>query len=386
MTKARQDVAALQVVGIVQEQHPDRARLFMQWKQMQWPVLVDALDLLDVAVVPITVLIDEAGTVRKIQPRPRDLEAFLAEAPADASPAPPASRPDLPALRAATAGDEPVAVRDGADGLIMWGDDADLDRAVAAYERTLVLDPNDGRAHFRLGVAFRRRFESSQRRDGDFARAIEHWRAALAVDPNQYIWRRRIQQYGPRLDKPYPFYDWVNTARADIEARGDTPVRLAVEPSGAELARPQRAFRSASAATSPDPDGRIHRDEDGLIDVETVVVPHTRGGRGAFRVHVTMRPSTSAVGHWNNETGEGLAFWIDPPAGWSADRRLHTVAPGAGAVSNEPRRVELELKAPDDAAAGSVTIPAYALYYVCQGADGLCLYRRRDLAITIDLR
>ena len=47
----------LQVVGIIQEQHPDRCRLFMQWKQMDWPILVDSLNLLEVSAVPITVAI-----------------------------------------------------------------------------------------------------------------------------------------------------------------------------------------------------------------------------------------------------------------------------------------------------------------------------------------
>jgi hypothetical protein len=43
------------MVGIIQEQHPDRAGLFMQWKQMDWPILVDSLNLLGVAVVPVHV-------------------------------------------------------------------------------------------------------------------------------------------------------------------------------------------------------------------------------------------------------------------------------------------------------------------------------------------
>ena len=43
-----------------------------------------------------------------------------------------------------------------------------------------------------------------------------------------------MQQYGPRLDKPYPFYDWVETAREEIRARGETPSPLRVEPAGAE--------------------------------------------------------------------------------------------------------------------------------------------------------
>jgi len=34
------------MVGILEEQNPDRARLFMQWKQMGWPLLVDSYNLL----------------------------------------------------------------------------------------------------------------------------------------------------------------------------------------------------------------------------------------------------------------------------------------------------------------------------------------------------
>lgn len=52
------------MVGIIQEQHPDRCRLFMQWKQMDWPILVDSLNLLEVTAVPITLTIDEHGIIR----------------------------------------------------------------------------------------------------------------------------------------------------------------------------------------------------------------------------------------------------------------------------------------------------------------------------------
>lgn len=65
---------------------------------------------------------------------------------------------------------------------------------------------------------------------------MEHRGKALDLVP--YIFRRRIQQYGPRLDKPYPFYDWVSEARAAVLARGETPVEPRVEPGGAELAAP----------------------------------------------------------------------------------------------------------------------------------------------------
>jgi hypothetical protein len=48
-TREHQARGELQLVGIIQEQHPDRCRLFMQWKQMDWPILVDALNLYGVS-------------------------------------------------------------------------------------------------------------------------------------------------------------------------------------------------------------------------------------------------------------------------------------------------------------------------------------------------
>lgn len=41
-TEELQDDGSVQMVGVIQEQHPDRARLFMQWKEMGWPMLVDS--------------------------------------------------------------------------------------------------------------------------------------------------------------------------------------------------------------------------------------------------------------------------------------------------------------------------------------------------------
>ncbi len=39
-------------------------RLFMQWKQMDWPILADSLNLIEVTAVPITLAIDEHGIIR----------------------------------------------------------------------------------------------------------------------------------------------------------------------------------------------------------------------------------------------------------------------------------------------------------------------------------
>jgi hypothetical protein len=37
--------------GDRRDQHPDRARLFLQWKQISWPTLADSLDLLNLETV-----------------------------------------------------------------------------------------------------------------------------------------------------------------------------------------------------------------------------------------------------------------------------------------------------------------------------------------------
>ncbi|MHC4991115.1 MAG: hypothetical protein ACYTGC_09060, partial [Planctomycetota bacterium] len=354
------------MVGIILEQHPDRAKLFMQWKQMGWPIMVDSLDLLGLKVVPYTVLIDEAGIVRAGRARPNQLEEFLATS-VDAAPVGPTLRPDADALQAKAEAGNAEAQRAYADALLMWGDGDRISRAISRYQDILTQTPGDGETHFHLGVAYRRRYESPDRQDGDFIAAIRHWRAALDADPNHYIWRRRIQQYGPRLDKPYPFYDWVTQARQDISARGETPVTLPVEPTGSEFAMPQRRFSTEELeVTEPDPQARIQRDERGYISVEAVAVPHTSSKGRAARVHVVMRPNRKVDAHWNNEA-EDLVLWVRPPAGLQIDRQRHVVSRPPRAVSDEVRAVEFEVRLPEGVETESLTLPLYALYYICEG-------------------
>ncbi|MHC4235358.1 MAG: TlpA family protein disulfide reductase, partial [Planctomycetota bacterium] len=83
-----QQQGKLQMLGIIQEQHPERCRLFMQWKQVDWPVLTDPLNLLGVGVVPITLAIDEHGVVRAVLRKPDQLKDFVDQAPPQAGPAP----------------------------------------------------------------------------------------------------------------------------------------------------------------------------------------------------------------------------------------------------------------------------------------------------------
>jgi hypothetical protein len=373
-TKALQEEGKLRLVGIIEEQHPDRTRLFMQWKEMSWPLLHDPINLLGVEAVPLTYLIDEHGVVRYEKPSDDDLRTFLATDYAPNTPMTPVT--NLP---------KNLVPADGsAEDLLLWEDD--VDRAIVLLDERVREQPDDASAHFRLGVARRRRYDSDSPNPNDFQKAVEHWVRALELDPNQYIFRRRIQQYGPRLDKPYPFYDWVSEARQAILARGETPVELVVEPGGAELAtRLEELVEVGSGdGAEPDPQGRIYRDAKPLIRTETVVVPNVVTSGEAARVHVIMRPDESLEAHWNNEVSD-LVFWITPPEGWRVDRRMHRVAVPPDPVSQELRRIEFEIQTPPGFS-GSTTIPAYALYYVCEDVDGTCLYRRQDIEPRIEVR
>lgn len=381
-TQELRETGRIQMVGIVEEQHPDRARLFAQWKGIDWPILQDPLNLLQVPYVPITLSIDERGVVRKIHPvmaAAGELDAEFLEAPPD-SVVPPALNPREEARRRGKDPDRPSL--DHASSLLLRGGEPGLDEAVRLYQEASARKPDNEWLHFRLGVALRKRYDSGSRQEGDFQRAVEEWSRALEIDPNNYIFRRRIQQYGPRLAKPYPFYDWVSQARDEIAARGETPVPLGVEPRGAELAHRISSFPAAKdTIQAPDPGGRIHRDTE-LIEAETTVVPSRLKPGSSARVHVVLRPSPDRKAHWNNEVDDTV-IWVEPPAAWSVDAYRLTVPNPKVGLSRETRRVEFEVSVPGDAPAGPVAVSAYALYYVCEDVTGVCLYRRQDLNVEL---
>jgi len=374
------------MAGIIEEQHPDRARLFMQWKQMPWPVLVDSLDLLGVSAVPITLAVDEYGVIRMVNPAPGEIEEKFINRTFERPVSLPevANRaPDLDALKQATESNTVASWADYANAVVEWGGPQRTSEAIQAYQRALRLDPASGPLHFRLGAAYRKRYDSNFRQPEDFQKAVEQWSAALEIDPNQYIWRRRIQQYGPRLDKPYSFYDWVTTARKEIAARGEIPAPLSVEPSGAEFGQSEPSFAAASnSIKEPDPRGRILRDAGQFVKVETAVVPNTRAQDVSERVHVVFRPNPANKTHWNNEAGN-FVFWVSAPAGWNVSQHLVTIPNPSRLPRTEAREAEFEVRGPERGRAPAVTLPAYALYYVCEGVNGVCMYRRQDVPITI---
>ena len=119
------------------------------------------------------------------------------------------------------------------------------------------------------------------------------------------------------------------------------------------------------------------------MSVETTIVPPLLRPGDTARVHVVLRPNAANKAHWNNEAEE-LVLWASPPSGWSVDSSRITVPIPPEAISDEVRTVELEVASPSDAA--TITLPTYALYYVCEDVDRTCLYRRQDIPIELQVR
>lgn len=381
----------LVLVGVAQEQHPERCRLFAQWQGFDWPILHDPINVLGSSAVPILLALDEHGIVRSTRPNPKTFEAdFLSKSFADDATnkpvAPtPAHPPKFGELRAgAERGKTAEAWRRYGDALALWGGEKRLADAVAAYTSATTLDPKDGPAWFRLGVCLRARSETTAREPDDFRAAVAAWGTALDRDPNQYIWRRRIQQYGPRLDKPYPFYDWVPDAEAAVRKRGETPVALPVRPDGSEIASPTKAFAATKdTPTNPDPNGKVSRDK-GSVTCEAVVVPAAVKAGESARVHLTFRLAPKTADHWNNET-EPLRVWVDPPDGVAVSERLVAADRPKPATSVEPRSVGFEVRVPKDSA-GTVRVPVYAVYHLCDDAGGTCRFVRLDATVEVKVK
>ncbi len=379
------------MIGIAQEQHGDRCRLYAQWQKFDFPILHDPINIMGAKVVPLMLAIDETGVVRAVGPRLDDFEDtflnkdFLAGAPTP-SPATKPSAPDIDALQEKAKQSNSIeAWRSLGDGLTLWHGTDRIDEAISAYSNGLQIDPSDGASLFRLGVCFLKRHESGTRQSGDFQKAADFWNNALETDPNQYIWRRRIQQYGPRLNKPYPFYDWMAQAQKEVSERGEDPITIHFPLSSSEIALPMRKFLADSEkGSSSDPDGLIDRDSAGLIEVEAAVVPsRVRSGKST-QVHIDFIPSESLQAHWNNEA-EPLRIWVDLPEGWETKNQLLSAPQPDEIESTEMRHIDFGILVPEGLEPGTVPITAYALYYVCEGKNGTCQFLRKDIKIQIEI-
>ena len=176
-----------------------------------------------------------------------------------------------------------------------------------------------------------------------------------------------------------------------IRARGEEPLPVAVPLTSSELARKSNEMPvTPEDEKSPDPKDEIEHDAADLVAVESAAALHTAfaGGSvripvGTARVHVALRPNAKKEVHWSNDAGP-VQVWVDVPEGWRIARRLFTLPGPAGAESStDVRRFDFEVVPPPGPPVEDARLRAYALYFVCEGERGECVYRRRDFEVPI---
>jgi len=192
------------------------------------------------------------------------------------------------------------------------------------------------------------------------------------VNGAQYIWRRRIQQYGPQSDKPYPFYDWVAEAEKAVRDRGEDPVELKVRLTASELASPRGKLEVSLLDEEPDAKGEITLDVDDF-EILPVVLPATDGKKGVYRVHLVMRPKGRFS--WNNEGG-AMEVWLGEGKGhvkgFSVSGNVNV------ATSSEVRDGEFEW-----VVKGNKSIGGYVVFHVCAKDSGVCTIMRKGFQVNL---
>ena len=368
----------LAMLGVVQEQHAERAQLYKQWKQFDFPIAQDATTSLNLAVVPMAILIDEFGVVRNRRPRPGDLATFVEQ--------------NFEPLEKKSSGNQqsekPIDNKNSkAEQLIEAGhrclhdiDGPKIEEAIEHFTQAITMqsDKECAQAKFSLGVALRMRFDISDASNlTDFAAASENWSQALKINPNQYIWRRRIEQYGPKLKKPYPFYDWVDDAIADIKKRGEKPIKLKVKLTGSEIAGPTSTFTSEASEQNPDPESKILQSEKTVVQLKPSIVPAVVKPGSVVRVHLNLQ--TVQENKWNNEA-EPLSVWINESSNGTPEKRLIQFVRDASRTPSRTRNIDFEFKTDKDS--DEPVIDGYVLFHICD-KEGVCFYYRKNFKIPV---
>lgn len=392
-TKEAREAGELTLIGITEEQHPDRCELFAQWQRFDWPILWDPFNLTESSAVPVAIGVDEHGIVRAVGMTVEQFEEFMATS-YDAPGGEPGTmlgvRKEARGPRVLDA--STILPPEEALSRLLWsrGDGealsaVDFQACIGALERA-ASQRSYPSASFRLGVARRLRYDSSASVPEDFQASLDSWMVALRADPSQYIWRRRIQQWGPGLDKPYPFYGWIEQAAKEIRERGDTPVELQVSLTSSEVSGPDRVRASGSEAKHPDPERKVPRDTDPWVAIDVAVVPHTGDGVDesegqGVQVHLALRPSSKLDAHWGNDAGP-TQVWIDEAAKAGLEPQGFTLPTPDAPVSSEPRCLDFTV----GTSTTVQTLRGTAFYFVCEGRHGQCRFLAQDFEIALSTK
>jgi|CXWL01.1.fsa_nt_gi peroxiredoxin len=226
-TKALIAADKLVVIGVSQEQSPERSRLLLQWLKIDWPVLHDPLNTHEVRKLPTVIAIDEHGYVQDPHAK---IETFESKFVNQTYP-----KPGKPAYYERDVLQDPRVTRrivedtnaaedwnrHGTSIILSWRP-ALLPEGVESFTKLTGKEPKSAVAYFRLGVAhlFRRASEFAQGDDLEGAQKALKKAAALSSS-NEVFAQRLLVASGKDTGEK-----WIKLARKEIKARGEKPVAL----------------------------------------------------------------------------------------------------------------------------------------------------------------
>jgi hypothetical protein len=250
ITKPLIDAEKLVVIGVAQEQSPERCRLLLQWLKIDWSVLHDPLNTFEVRKIPLAIAIDEHGYVQDPNASPSTFEAkFVNQT---------YPTPKTPAYYERDFMQEPKVTRrivgetnlpedwdqHGTSSILSWRA-AWLGEGVAAFTSLTSKQPKSAAAYFRLGVAQLFRGTSKFSEDDDLEAAVKSLKKALALSPRNAVYAQRLAEAMGK-DKSSQA-EWIKIAKKEIKARGDKPVDLPKAGKPAPTSAPAKKPRKKSA-------------------------------------------------------------------------------------------------------------------------------------------
>ena len=345
---------------------------------MDWPVYIDSFNLLEVEAVPMTFLVNPKGVITKVSPSKKNLDSILKNA--------------TNAINPTTSDDlEPYwSTLLKKRSFNLFCNLASERNFVELFKSIKMLKKSDYKMRhehleFMTGVAYKMRSESPFRKLDDFSKAIDHWETALELRPNQYIWRRRIQQYGPILGKPYPFYDWVEIALKELKEKGEVPFNenFVLTESEQSILTPTQTSNKKNYKI-PDPFNKLKRGNMQFVNTRVLTIPsHPKTGR-PFRVFVQLDLKQPDSVQWNNEGAASHLYFEKSNFNKTSIHRFWT-GTKEKEYSTEQRIIDFELNYPRSGIIGGKKLPAgYIVVNLCDRLTGACFTRRIDFSIPIN--
>ena len=225
----------LVVLAVCHDASPAYAKLYFQWKQIDWPLAHDVVNHCGASKLPLSLYINEKGIIKQIEPEPGKLAKRLAKLKALKSRE--IAEEDREQLvepkitrRAASEGRSADALCIHGDALIMAGQPPQIDEAIEVYKKATEEAPKMAKAWFGLGVAHYLRAKLNQSADpsaaDDGKAATAAWKKTRELASDNQVFKIEIEQFKAKPGNLEKMFDWVADAKKEISDRGDKPVEV----------------------------------------------------------------------------------------------------------------------------------------------------------------